>query len=448
MAQTRVTNSQMARTKSQATATPSPPTTTATPSADDQIVRNAAAFGWALTELLSRCFLLQPHSDDELKALDQVWLGTGLQILPPIRTDRQQIWAVFYYTQSLAKQLPHLADPIGQVDPGALDSLPGFLNPGVPVDDALKAKYKDKSYVDLINDHIITLCANKFNPTKSIEIRGQINGLLQYWDTMIYEQLQEASTDPDEASAYLNAYLVGRSFSSLRWNYDVHGLPLYWPPQSVQAQILTMDSLPRLCQHVELMASSLPEFAAVALSNSVQQWGNALLQPQVSKDASIDAQRQAKLQEQAVIWHDLLTGSRDPKTYVDPSSIGWRYTWKMFQFLLPYIGLGVLLSAIIAVVFLFLLGFLWPLIVGAVTHNPFLVSIVTTIGTGFALLTGIGAAIPSLGALWNWLTGKVQANVDQGAGAALNDAQASLITMLWNAAQQEEINKATYIPVP
>lgn len=412
-----------------------------TPSADDQMIRNAAAFGWALTELLSRCFLLKPLSDDEKNALNQVWSGRGLQILPPIRTDRQQIFAVFYYLRSLAEQLPHLADP---VDEGAIPRLEKYLSsdPTKPVD------ITGKSYIDLIQGNIYALCNEDRDPTKSIEIRGRINGLLQYWDTVIYQQLQGMSTDPDKAYGYLNAYLVGRSFSALRWDFDVDGLPLYSPLQSVQTQILTMDTLPRLRQHVELMAPSLPEFAAIALSNSIEQWGKALLQPKVSVDTSAKAQEQAKLQEQAVIWHDLLTGSRDPKTYVDPTRIGWRYTLKVFLFLLPYIGLGIVLSALIVVVFLFLLGFLWPLIVNAVTKNSSLVSIVTTIGTGFALLAGIGAAIPSIGVLWQWLTGKVQSNVDQSAGAAIGDAQASLISMLWEAAQQDEVNQATYIPVP
>jgi hypothetical protein len=422
------------------------PATAGTSSADDQTVRNAAAFGWALTELISRCFMLQAYSDADEQARQQVWSGTGLHILRPIRTDRQQIYAVFFSVKSLAQEIK--LD--GQVDQEAISILGKYLSddPNKPVD------VTGKSYVDLIKENIDSL-SHSNDPTIPMKFRGRINGLLEYWDTVIFEQLQGISNDPAKASACINAYLIGRSLSSLRWDFvdvDIHQLPRYGPPdkkpaeilKSVQLQILTEDSLSRLCQHVQLMGQSLPDFAGIALSNSTEQWGNALLQSKVSGSAVA----KAKLKEQAIIWHDLLTGSRDPKSYVDPSNVGWRYTLKMFQFLLPYIGLGILLSAIIIVVFLFLLGFLWPLIVKAATNDKTLVSIVTTIGTGFALLTGIGAAIPPVGALWQWFTGKVQSSVDQSAGAAVSDAPAKLITMLWEAAQQEEINKATYIPVP
>jgi hypothetical protein len=177
------------------------PATAGTSSADDQIVRNAAAFGWALTELISRCFMLQAYSDAEKQARQQVWSGTGLQILPPIRTDRQQIYAVFFSVKSLAHELK--LD--GQVDQEAISSLGKYLSddPNKPVD------VTGKSYLDLIRENIDSLCYS-YDQTLPLKFRGRINGLLGYWDTVIFEQLQGISDDPAKASACINAYLVLR----------------------------------------------------------------------------------------------------------------------------------------------------------------------------------------------------------------------------------------------
>jgi uncharacterized membrane protein len=70
----------------------------------------------------------------------------------------------------------------------------------------------------------------------------------------------------------------------------------------------------------------------------------------------------SQLAHQATIWHDLLTGNRDPITYVAPSSIAWRYILHVVLIALPLL-IGVLIVAIgITVLLLILLGLIAPVL--------------------------------------------------------------------------------------
>ena len=73
------------------------------------------------------------------------------------------------------------------------------------------------------------------------------------------------------------------------------------------------------------------------------------------------------------------------------------------------------------------------------------ISTVTIIGTGFSLLAGIGTALPTVKALWQWVTQKVQAGAEPGVGGEPSDAGRSLVNVFWEAAQQAAINNKTCV---
>jgi hypothetical protein len=179
-----------------------------------QLVRKASAFGWALTELLSRCFLLQPLQPEEKTAFNQAWAGDSMYILSPTRSPRQHIYSVLFHIRSLATQLN--LDKL-KIEPVVLDRLQ--IAPDALAKLKRDANEPDKvCYLDALEENVIKLCDDDFDPAKRtfMYFRGQINGLLLYWDTLIYEKLQVMSTD--SVYSYLNAYLVGRGFATIPWD--------------------------------------------------------------------------------------------------------------------------------------------------------------------------------------------------------------------------------------
>jgi hypothetical protein len=268
------------------------------------------------------------------------------------------------------------------------------------------------------------------------QLRGFINERLYFWDIMIREALQKKSDDPQDSYVYVNAFMVGRSFAALRWYYGQKGLA------NETRDILNADSLKRLSEHVKLMDSSLRPYAALALANSLEHWGTAIL------ESRVDPTKCPELQLQTVIWHDLLIGDRLPTTYVAPSSVTWRYTLRVIAFSLPIILLGILLAAGITFLIAFLLGNFWLPSIKELNNNSTFTSIETAIGAGFALLAGIGTAFPTVKTVWDWATKKVKTNIDTGADAIVTSVGSALGSMFWDAAQQHAIDKATYVAVP
>ena len=414
----------------------SPPSTTTDPSGEQQLVRDAAALGWALTELLSRCFLLEQLQPEDKAALKQAWVGESMRILPPTRSPRQLIHSVLFRIRSLATELN--VDKL-KIEPVVLDRLQ--IAP-----DALAKLKRDPNepdkvcYLDALEENVTKLCGDDFDPEKGTftYFRGQINGLLLYWDTLIYDNLQAMSTDP--AYSYFNAYLVGRGFATIPWDL-APGDPVQ-DRAKIQHELVNRVSLHRLCDYVQLMTPSLPKFAATALVYSVTLWGNAFLQHQVNGESSL------QLQDQAEIWHNLLTGRRDPTTYIAPSTTVLRYTLKVILFALPSILLGLALALGIILVISFLLYTFGPFIDKAFHISQLVTTIVGAIAGGIALI----AAGLHLRTVWVWITQIVPnldpASVTTSTSAAISSAQPSLVAMLWDEAQQEVINKATYIPVP
>ena len=59
-----------------------------------------------------------------------------------------------------------------------------------------------------------------------------------------------------------------------------------------------------------------------------------------------------QLHNQAHIWYDILTGARNPLSYVDPSAHGTRYMWKVVRvawplFLLHFLALFLILIVLV-----------------------------------------------------------------------------------------------------
>jgi hypothetical protein len=103
----------------------------------DQVVVSAAALGWALTEMLGRCFNLTKPSQEEKDRVLKAWPGESIRILPPILNDREHIYSVLLYIDSLAKQLK-------------VDTLP------LPKD--AHPDHHGQSYWDSINTNVQQLC--------------------------------------------------------------------------------------------------------------------------------------------------------------------------------------------------------------------------------------------------------------------------------------------------
>jgi hypothetical protein len=386
-------------------------------------------------------------------ALKQAWAGDSMRILPPTRSPRQQIRGLLLRIRALATQLN--LDKL-EIEPVVLDGLQ--IAPDTLAKLKRDANEPDKvCYLDALEENVDNLCGDDFGPAKGTftYFRGQVNGLLLYWDTLIYEKLQAMSTDP--VYSYLNAYLVGRGFAIIRWDL-APGEPVQ-DRAKMEHELVNLASLHRLRDYAQLMAPSLPKFAAPALAYSVKRWGDAFLQQKVNGGSSL------QLQDQAEIWQNLLTGRRDPTTYIAPSTVALRYTLKVILFCLPLILLGILLAVGIILLILLLVGFLVKSLPPAT--NTFVTTVAAFVvggaGAGGAVFVGI-TQTKMIRGIWDWLSPNLLTAATQSRDTAIGGAQAavmgsnaqsstenaqpSLVTMLWEAAQQEVINNATYIPVP
>lgn len=394
---------------------------------DKQTVVDAAALGWSLVELLGRCFLLAQLSPAEQQAYNASWKGDLLEILPPVRSPRQQIMAITSYIGALAKTLGVISCTITLSDDNC----------------------KDQPCFEVLRQQIEVLCKHNFDPHidgQFSTVRGRINQLVMHWDLKIRDEIQQK--DPSAYNMYLNAYMVGNSFAALRWYTGlehIHSTPIDIQPQS-PGRVFDKQSLDRLSEHVQLLAPFLSPFAAISLANSLDYWGKAFLEnPDSFRD---DAEVRNQLTHQATIWHDILTGSRDPITYVTPSSIAWRYTLHVLLIALPMLLAGLAIAIGITLLLLFLLGLIGPTLVRMYHANTTTTTIVTSIGTGLAFLAGIVAAFPTLGKLGQWVIDKIETNADKNADPAITQAASSLADTVWQILQQNTINKSTCLTIP
>src|SRR5579859_2102765 len=291
-----------------------------------QTVCDAAAFGWALTELLGRCYLL-PEAVPP--ALD--WSGAHLVLLQQIYTPREKIRALMVYIRDLADILGLSSCTIDR--PNANDPDNG------------------RRYVDVLEDLVILYSQHQPDPPSNAladptagptreQLRGKINERLFYWDLQINDALQKGPTIVPKA------YLVGRTLAALRWFIGLQG------------QQQDDRFVEKICQeYIPMLAPYISPYATAALTNSAEQWWKSIASGQVQPGA--DGMAPIELQQQADIWFSLLTNERTSLSYVPPALVkkNSHYTWKVLRLYWPlFVGGTVVLLVILALVLVVLLS--------------------------------------------------------------------------------------------
>ena len=350
-------------------------------------VHAAVALGWSLAELLGRCFLLQGEPSHP-----EVWDGTKLIALPEFNTPREKIRALMDHLIYLASILIVDAIPIDS------DVAPG----------------PDATYSGVLRDQVRKLCSSHFDASKGEtfqSVLGEINERLYFWDLKIQDALQNFT------KAVHRGYLVGQSLAALRW---------YYP--SVRFA-LDQDGLNRICgEYIPLLGPYLPPFATGAISNSVMVWGKAAIANQAMQGDMPYVPEQ--LHNQAHIWYDILTGARNPLSYVDPSAHGTHYMWKVVRVAWP----------------LFLLHFLALFLVLIVLVIALTV-VVANLGVVIKGVTAVAGLLALVGASHFTLS-----NVSGIAEKALTHTEGavkgSLVDSIWHSTQQKAVNGATCILPP
>lgn len=281
-----------------------------------QAVCDAAALGWAITELLGRCYLLSDRVPAELD-----WSGAHLVVLQQTYTPREKIHALVVYIRNLADALglssckiDHANDPDnGRFFVDVLEEL---------------VKLFSQSQPDSATD-----------PTFS-ELRGKINERLFFWDLQIHDALQ------DRPTAVPKAYLVGRTLGAFRW---------YVGLQDKQQDDAFVEKV--CAEYIPILGPYISPYAAGALANSAALWWKTISSGQIQLGP--DGATPPELQKQADIWFSLLTNERTSLSYVPPAleKQSNRLTLKMLQLYWPlFVGGVVMLLVILALLLVVLLS--------------------------------------------------------------------------------------------
>ncbi|MDQ6644416.1 MAG: hypothetical protein M3Y76_08200 [Chloroflexota bacterium] len=294
--------------------TPENVTTTTTPTTTDtlsqqQIVCNAASLGWAISELLGRCYQLNQSNPASLD-----WSGNKLIKLQENFTPREKLFA-------LVKYIIFLAD--------SLD-----VSACVIEDDPAKRRY-----IDVLANDIKLFIHHNLDPTLGItfeQLRGRINQNLFYWDLNIHDALQDKPTVVDKA------YLVGRTLASLRWYFG--------QPDVIQDS----SYMEKICnEYVPMLQPYVSPYATGAMTNSLNPWWHAISSGHVQPDPTGDVP--IELKNQANIWFSLATNEREAQSYA-PASIKSRgYILKVFQVFWPFFLIGALVLALILALLLYVI---------------------------------------------------------------------------------------------
>lgn len=297
-----------------------------------QNVVNAASLGWAIAEMLGRCYMLKEVQPDDLE-----WSGDKLVLPQEIYTPREKIRALMVYIR-------FLADTLG-------------------VSSCLIDRENDpdnaRPYVDVLEENIKLLTQHNLDPLTLEQLRGKINVRLFYWDLCIHEMLQ------DRATTIPKAYIVGRSLAGLRWYF---GLRDKAPDNEFMKKVCN--------EYIPLLQPYVSPFSVGAISNSLEPWWNTISGGQVKPGP--DGEAPIELQKQANIWYSLMTCERDALSYA-PLVTGRRYIWRVLRVAWPIFLLGVLTLIVILGLLLFV-----------IISNP---SIITKdVAAVVALLTTLGVA--------------------------------------------------------
>ena len=273
-----------------------------------QTVCNAAAFGWAIVELLGRCFLLSETTPGQLD-----WSGAHVMLLQQVYTPREKIRALVAYIRNLSDDLGLSSCTID--DDNDENNGKAFV---VVLKDLVKqfSDYRSTSSEDATFD----------------QLRGAINKYLFFWDLQIHDALQ------DRPTAVAKAYQVGRTLAGLRWYIGVQDQPM---------DNHSVEKVYR--EYIPILAPYISPYATAALANSVKLWWQTIssgpLQPGPDGPAPLE------LRNQADIWFSLLTNERAALSYVPPALIkkNSHYTGKVLRLYWPFFAAGTAVLVVIVV---------------------------------------------------------------------------------------------------
>jgi hypothetical protein len=357
-----------------------------------QTVCDAAAFGWAITELLGRCYLLP---DTVPPVLD--WSGAHLVLLQQIYTPREKIRSLMVFIRDLADTLGLSSCTIDR--PNAND--PDNGRRYVDVLEELVKLYSQRQPDAPIN----ALPNTATGPTHE-QLRGKINERLFYWDLQIHDALQDRPTGVPKA------YLVGRTLAALRWYIGL------------QDQQMDGVFVEKVCQeYIPIMAPYISPYATRAVANSVELWWKAISSGQVQPGP--DGAAPVELQKQADIWFSLLTNERTALSFVPPSlaKANSHYTWKILQLYWPFFAGGIIVLLVILALLLVVLISRYDVVAKGIVA-----------AAGFIAASGVIRMLGSnLGDFLQKATTGVEATKD------------SVISGIRGAAEQQAVIKSTYI---
>ena len=353
-------------------------------STDESVITlNACALGWSLTELVCRAHLpYKARSPENWSAAYPVMLRQANQ-----RTSAEREKALVTYIWRILQALQ-------------LDKL------------QTHEEYKGgegSQFIDVVKSTVDELYkidhSNVANKEKLQLARSDLNEQIFWWD----EQLQD--TLPALSQRAYAGYQAARGLAEIAWEswyVDEKTLPSLLTPTRVQELEAFILSLTPVFKS---------PFTAPALYEGIRQWAPVMRQEDLYKATVVRAQGD--------IWRDLLTGAREPESYVRTGTsvlIQWRFTWSVIaSTALPLtfaVGIAVLTAAILFwVVNQIFVEWIHVKTTGAFQYqaaSPLTASIV-------AILAGLG--------IGKWMTDHISLGANEAA------------TSIWASAQQRAINK-------
>ena len=458
-------------------------------------LRCATALGWAMTELLGRCVVFKRELIERVQKKDPLptpKFGEHTVILSPIRDRRERVLAVM-------GRILFLAGELGIADV-KIDRPCDIGSPNPELD---HTQANAPTYTGALEKKVRALCDDMPKTMKDIEdICAKINWLLYYWDEIVQVELQKLPPP------VYNAYTVGRGFSTIRWYigigaggsvvyqkgenekehpaeisrakiWFIERFPGLWHPKDetggqndLSNTLINEATLDKLLDHLQSMSSYLPPLVPLALEYSLTRWGKtiiaypwvwrtlvetpdgetrdkhtAALKKPVTRNSKRVLNMKRALIKQAVIWHDLLTGERDPSTFISPPAITRRYIRKIVLYSLPFLILGLVFAFVIAFAIIHIQDILSLTSPTTGAPNTTTKSVTNTVTSGIVTIITAMATIPFVRTLWTWgsktTTNFVSKNQDK-INTAISTTEKDALNLFWQHSQQEAINAKTF----
>lgn len=406
-------------------------------------IRHATGLGWAMTELLGRCIVLKRVLKITHPSAPDFYAGTV--ILSPIRDQRERALSVMGRIRFLATQCGVMKCKIEEKGHN----------------DGSKPTEHGKYYIDVLNDKVNELCGEKARTDEEYNaLCVRINSLLYYWNEQIQVILQ---TQPPPV---YNGYTVGRGFSTIRWYIGIGEADpaLYLPNkkgddrlnqpqanalmQEAKNALISEATLDKLLDHLQSISIYLQPLVPQALEYSLTLWGKAIIKcPEaLSKEAQSNNKHKnmkRALIKQATIWHDLLTGERDPTTFIDPRQITRQFVLRLFAYSLPFLLFGLVIATVIAIAVILLQTRLGPSVPTAQVPQS-TQSITDTIRSTITALIATVTTIPVIRTLWI-SSSKTATDFISKHPNTINTAGKNALDLFWQRSQQVAVNKKTLV---